>query len=203
MSNFIRLRDLGIQQKYMGFVQYEKISGGGKEFLWQHNWDIEIPVPPKAVYWLDTDILRARTSGLEFTISKEPMAKAEVNIRGFKIVQTAGYDSSGQLTLRLLDYEDQSSFAILQTFLQAVGANEFKFHFRKEDYIIRQLSVYFLNTTRDAVRRYDFYTLVFTGGDYDTETPTEPSDVRKEITLNFDFEHHRVALLNVTPEMVF
>lgn len=202
-NNFIRLRNLGIENKYMGFVQYQNLSGGGKEFLWQHNWDVQIPIPPRAIYWLGSDLIRQRMVGLEFTINKEPMATAEVQIRGFKIFQTGGYDSSGDITWRLLDFEDQTTFAMFQTFLMATGANQYKFQFRKQDYVIPQFEVYFLNTTRDAVRKYTFYTLVFKGGEYDTETPTEPSDVRKEITFNFSYEHHEVTLLNVVPEMTF
>lgn len=203
MSTFIDLQSIGIQDGYMGFVQYERLNGNNRDFLWTHMWDIEIPTPPRVVAWPGIDIIRHRLQEVSLEISQEAMATQEIEIRGFKLIQSGGYDSSGSITLRFIDFEDQFIFHMYQDFMQAIGANRFKFHFRKEDFMIPIINIYFLNATRQPVRRYSLLGVVFTGGEVNTEMTTSPSDVRANVALNFRFQHHTVTIMNATPHIIY
>lgn len=200
---FIDYVQLGVPQGFMGFVEYKKLNGQGKEILWQHLWDIDVPVPPRAVYWPGLDVLKTRLKGIEWDIPKELVGNIDVNMRGFHIIQHGGYESNGSITLNFVDFEDQVILAMALSFMDAGGANRYKFMLRKEDWIIPEFHIYILNSSRIPVRKYVLYTLVFKGYDADTSLPGEPSAGREEVSLSFDYEHSESVILNVTPQLVF
>ncbi len=203
MANFVDFAQLGVTQGYLGYVEYPKLSGGGKEFLWQHMWDIDIPVKPRAVYWPGLDVIKHRMKTLSVDVKKELVGSADVNIRGIHIKQHGGYDSDGNINWEMVDFEDQTIYAMALSFMSAGGANRYKFQLRKEDVMIPIFQVFFLNSSRKPVKRIDFYTLQFMGYEYSYDTPTEPSGVRETVTLNFSYEHHDKTLLNVVPAFTF
>jgi hypothetical protein len=203
MANFLDLLQLGIPQGYMGYVEYPKMSGGGKEILWQHTWDIDIPVPPRAVYYPGLDVIKTRLKGMEFDVGKDLAGNVDVNMRGFHILQAAGFESNGTITLNFVDFEDQVIYAMAMSFMQVSGANRYKFHVRKEDVIIPEFHIYFLNSSRLPVRKVTLYTLVFKSYDADYSTPGEPSGGREEVSLTFDYEHHDITIMNVSPHFTF
>ncbi len=51
MAQFLDLVELGIPNGYMGYIEYQNLNGQGKEILWDATWDIDIPIPPRAVPW--------------------------------------------------------------------------------------------------------------------------------------------------------
>ena len=203
MANFVDLTQLGVTDGYMGYVEYPKLSGGGKEVLWTHNWDIDIPQKPRAVFWPGLDVIKHRLKTLNIETKKELSANVDINIRGFHIKQAGGYDSDGTISWELIDFEDNVSYGLALSFMSAGGANRYKFQLRKEDVMIPIFIVYFLNSSRIPVRRYDFYTLIFTSADFNEETPSEPQGARETVTLNFEYEHHDKTLMNIVPAFTF
>jgi hypothetical protein len=140
---------------------------------------------------------------LSLDVKKDLVGNADVNIRGIHIKQHGGYESDGTVNWEMIDFEDQTIYAMALSFMSAGGANRYKFQLRKEDVLIPVFQVFFLNSSRKPVKRIDFYTLQFTSYDYSYETPTEPSGVRETVTLNFSYEHHDKTLLNVVPAFTF
>lgn len=203
MAQFLDLTQLGIPQGYMGYIEYKNLSGSGKEILWDATWDIDIPVPPRAVPWPGLDLIKSRLINIDFDVPKELTGTIDVNIRGFHIIQHAGYESNGSITLNFVDFEDQIIYGLAMAFMQIGGANKYKYFVRKEDFIIPEMRIYFLNSSRLPVRLITLYTLVFRSYESSYATPTVPENGRDQVSLNFDFEHHEITLLNVNPAFTF
>lgn len=200
---FIDYVQLGVPQGFMGYVEYPKLRGAEREILWEHNWDIDIPTPPRAIFWPGLELLKTRLKGIEWSIPKELAANVTVNIRGFQITQHGGYNSFGEITFNFVDFEDQVILAMALSFMEAGGANRYKFQLRKPDVIIPELHIYILNSSRLPVRKYILYTLVFKSYEANTNLPGEPQGDRHEVTLSFDYEHSETVILNTKPNLYF
>lgn len=201
---FIDYIQLGVPQSFMGYVEYPKLRGAEREFLWDHNWDIDIPTPPRAIYWPGLEFLKTRLTSMSIEIPKELQGEIRAEIRGFSIIQAGGFKSSGSVTMNFIDFEDQVIFAMANSFLEAGGGNRYKFMLRKPDTIIPEMHVYILNSSRLPVRKYVLYTLVFKSYEANTnEYPTEPGEGRHEVTLTFDYEHFEMIILNAKPSLHF
>lgn len=204
MASFIDLDQLGVRSGYLGYRTYQNLKGMDRDLLWVNQFDIDIPIPPRVVAWPGLDIIKYRLKSMTVDVTKEAADTVDINIRGFKIHQSGGYISGGTINMVFIDFEDQFIYRLLQDFLFAIGANRYKFMFRKEDYMIPILDVYILNAPNRPVRKYRFYALIFTGGDYNLDLNTEPgSGTRDEITINFNYQHYEVSILNATPEIVY
>jgi hypothetical protein len=203
MAQFLDLVELGIPNGYMGYIEYQNLSGQGKEILWDATWDIDIPIPPRAVPWPGLDLLKTRLISMDFDINKDLAGTIDVNIRGFHVIQHAGFESNGSITLNFIDFEDQIIYGLAMAFMQIGGANRYKYFVRKEDMIIPELHIYFLNSSRLPVRKITLYTLVFKSYEASYATTTMPEGGRGEITMSFDFEHHDITILNVNPAFTF
>lgn len=200
---FIDYLQLGVPQGFMGYVEYPKLRGAEREFLWDHTWDIDIPTPPRAVYWPGTEFLKTRLIDISWEIPKDLQGEIRAEIRGFSIIQAGGYKSSGSLTFKFLDFEDQVITTMALSFMEAGGANRYKFMLRKPDTIIPEMHIYILNSSRLPVRKYILYTLVFRSYEAVTDLNTEPGGGRHEVSLNFDYEHSETVILNARPSLHF
>jgi len=157
-----------------------------KEILTSFDWEVKFVKIPSAVYWPGELTFQMRLKEVQLP----PDLTVDVNkteLRGYSILTPGLVTNSGQFTLNLQDFEDQSITAFLIDYVYKVNNPLTRQSLRKED-LICDVDFYRLNVSRQPVKvcklRTCLPTAINQGDEQNTEkTPIQATSITFEAQL--------------------
>jgi len=180
---------------YMDYVTRDKIAQKTSQFLTSFDWDLEILTKPSAVYWPGDDVFKVRTSEIVPTSIIPDHSVISVEIRGFTLLQPGLTINSGDFSITLQDFEDQSILALMIDWVYKCNNPNTRSSYRRED-LLMDFNLYRLNSSRKPVFQYIIKGCLPNKLDY-----SDPMDgTKKEIgkcTFGCKVEYFESKLLNI------
>jgi len=188
------VRSSGVRAK---FIDYEETyRDNNKEFLRGDMWEFKFLNAPKIVYYPGDDIINARLNSINVGIDTS-VSGIEKRMRGnYSIYQQTGQNTSGTLTLQMVDKEDQAITYFLDDWRQKIADRDTKYSFRKDD-LVADCQLFLTNSSRIDVRTLTFYNCVIQDAGVDENGQAEDGTDRADVTLSMKFEHYKREFNNL------
>ncbi len=175
---------------HQSFIDYQQTyKDDNKEFLRGDMWEWKFTNAPKIVYYPGDKIINARLVAVNVGTDSSIISFDKRFRNEYVIRQDTGVNTSGTITLSMIDKEDQALSYFFDDWHQKIADRDTKYSFRKDD-LVADGQLILTNSSRIAVRTLNFYNLHLQDSPLDENGTTESGTDRADIQVSLFFEHY-------------
>jgi hypothetical protein len=169
----------------LGFLHYNRLREGNKEFTRSDLWDISFTSRPKC-YFPGQQFINQRCTAVSPGIPNS-VGNISHNIRGFEIHQATNQTTAGSATLTFVDREDLAIRTWIEEWKQLMSHRDTLKGARKSDYCC-EIKINYYNTSRKLISSLILYNCMLTDASPAEDGTNEPSST-SDISLTLRYEH--------------